>query len=82
MYCDVDKDGCPDSWRAARDRIRIGGLWLCDNTIWGGYVASGPTGTVLLALRPSSGSNRLVAEDTCYVGIPIRDGVMTAVLLA
>jgi hypothetical protein len=26
MYCDVDKDGYPDCWRAARDRIRIGGL--------------------------------------------------------
>jgi caffeoyl-CoA O-methyltransferase len=40
VYCDVDKDGYPDCWRAARDRIRVGGLWLCDNTIWSGHVAT------------------------------------------
>jgi|SRR5829696_6909188 predicted O-methyltransferase YrrM len=34
VYCDVDKDGGPDCWRAVRDRIRVGGLWWCDNTIW------------------------------------------------
>jgi caffeoyl-CoA O-methyltransferase len=32
VYCDVDKDGYPDCWRAARDRIRVGGLYLCVNT--------------------------------------------------
>ena len=36
VYCDVDKDGYPDCWRAARDRIRVGGLWLCDNVLWSG----------------------------------------------
>jgi predicted O-methyltransferase YrrM len=41
VYCDVDKGGYPDCWRAARDRIRIGGLWLCDNVIWDGHVARG-----------------------------------------
>src|SRR5215470_17595488 len=40
VYCDVDKDGYPDCWRAARDRIRVGGLWLCDNVLWSGEVAS------------------------------------------
>src|SRR5215207_3729984 len=69
VYCDVDKDGYPDCWRAALDRIRVGGLWLCDNTIWSGRVATG---------TDSEGSagytafirehNRLVAEDSRYVG--------------
>ena len=40
VYCDVDKDGYPACWRAARDRIRVGGLWLCDNTLWSGHVAT------------------------------------------
>ena len=81
VYCDVDKDGYPDCWRAARDRIRVGGLWLCDNTIWSGHVATatdkeGQAG-VTASIREH---NRLVAEDTRYVGsiVPIRDGVMTA----
>jgi caffeoyl-CoA O-methyltransferase len=82
VYCDVDKDGYPDCWRAARDRIRVGGLWLCDNTIWSGHVATatdkeGPEAGVTAFIREH---NRLVAEDTRYVGsiVPIRDGVMTA----
>jgi predicted O-methyltransferase YrrM len=81
VYCDVDKDGYPDCWRAARDRIRVGGLWMCDNTIWSGHVATesdkeGESGVTAFIRE----HNRLVAEDTRYVGssVPIRDGVMTA----
>jgi len=63
VYCDVDKDGYPDCWRAARDSIRVGGLWLCDNTIWSGYVASGTDKEgevgVTAVIRER---NRLVAE--------------------
>src|SRR5215212_8731667 len=40
VYCDVDKLGYPDCWRAARDRVRVGGLYLCDNVIWSGHVAT------------------------------------------
>ena len=65
VYCDVDKNGYPDCWRLARDRIRVGGLWLCDNTIWSGYVA---TGTDREGLEGYTAfireHNRLVAEDT------------------
>jgi caffeoyl-CoA O-methyltransferase len=81
VYCDVDKPGYPDCWRAARDRIRVGGLWLCDNTIWSGHVATGTDREGLpgwtAAIREH---NQLVAEDDRYVGsvVPIRDGVMTA----
>ena len=81
VYCDVDKDGYPDCWRAARERIRVGGLWLCDNVIWSGHVATGTDRDGLpgwtAAIREH---NRLVAEDDRYVGsiVPIRDGVMAA----
>jgi predicted O-methyltransferase YrrM len=85
VYCDVDKDGYPDCWRAARDRIRVGGLWLCDNVIWSGYAATGVerdnTPGYTAAIREH---NRMVAEDERYVGslIPIRDGVMMALRIA
>jgi caffeoyl-CoA O-methyltransferase len=81
VYCDVDKDGYPDCWRAARDRIRVGGLWLCDNVIWSGHVATGTDRDGLpgytAAIREH---NRLVAQDDAYVGsvIPVRDGLMAA----
>ncbi|MFW5899023.1 MAG: O-methyltransferase [Jiangellaceae bacterium] len=81
VYCDVDKLGYPDCWRVARERIRVGGLWLCDNVIWDGHVATGADRPGLpgqtAAIREH---NQLIAEDERYVGsiVPIRDGVMTA----
>jgi predicted O-methyltransferase YrrM len=81
VYCDVDKLGYPACWMAARERIRVGGLWLCDNVIWDGHVATGTDRPRLegqtAAIREH---NQLVAEDDRYVGgiVPIRDGVMTA----
>jgi caffeoyl-CoA O-methyltransferase len=38
VYCDVDKQFYPDAWRAARERIRLGGVYICDNVLWSGYV--------------------------------------------
>ncbi|NEE01872.1 O-methyltransferase [Phytoactinopolyspora halotolerans] len=89
VYCDVDKDGYPDCWLAARDRIRVGGLWLCDNVIWHGHVATG-TDREELPERTRGWTqriqehNRLVAEDERFVGsvVPIRDGVMAALRIA
>jgi caffeoyl-CoA O-methyltransferase len=81
VYCDVDKDGYPDCWRAARDRIRVGGMYLCDNVIWSGHVATGTDREGLPGWTAAiQEHNRLVAEDDRYVGsiVPIRDGVMSA----
>lgn len=81
VYCDVDKDGYPDCWRAACERIRVGGLWICDNVIWSGHVATGTDREGLpgwtAAIREH---NDLVAGDDRFVGsiVPIRDGVMVA----
>jgi predicted O-methyltransferase YrrM len=77
VYCDVDKDGYPDCWRAARDRIRVGGLYLCDNVVWSGRVARGEHDAWTAAIDEH---NRMVAADERYVGSinPVRDGVMIA----
>ena len=85
VYCDVDKLGYPECWLAARDRIRVGGLWLCDNVLWSGHVATATDRDGLpgwtAAIREH---NDLVAGDSRYVGsiVPIRDGVMTALRVA
>ncbi|HUR15077.1 MAG TPA: O-methyltransferase [Mycobacteriales bacterium] len=85
VYCDVDKLGYPDCWRAARERVRVGGLYLCDNTLWDGRVADGtdrpnlPGWTAAIVEH-----NRLVAEDPQFVSsiVPIRDGILTALRIA
>jgi len=88
----VCTDGNPDNATKAeqflskaglwdRVRYRVGGLWLCDNVIWSGHVATATDRDGLegwtAAIRQH---NAMVAEDDRYVGsiIPIRDGVMTA----
>ena len=79
VYCDVDKTGYPDCWRAASERIRVGGLYLCDNVLWSGRVAqpeNSEASTEAIRIH-----NRLVAADPRYVSTiaPLRDGVMIAV---
>ena len=39
IFNDIDKDGYPAAWRAASERIRRGGLYVCDNVLWYGRVA-------------------------------------------
>ncbi|MFN2488145.1 MAG: O-methyltransferase, partial [Actinomycetota bacterium] len=38
VYCDIDKDGYPRAWDEARTRVRVGGLFMCDNMLWSGRV--------------------------------------------
>jgi caffeoyl-CoA O-methyltransferase len=83
VYCDIDKDGYPDAWRAARDRVRGGGLYICDNVLWYGRV-TGAEPVDDEQRRSTAGvieHNQLVAEDERYVStiVPTRDGVMVAV---
>jgi len=81
IYNDIDKDGYPDAWRAARERIRIGGLYLCDNVLWSGRVAApDPEDPRPHYTEAVLEHNRLIAEDERYVSaiVPTRDGVMTA----
>jgi predicted O-methyltransferase YrrM len=85
VYCDVDKLGYPDCWRAGRERIRVGGLWLCDNVLWDGRVATGGDRKGMPGLTAAiQEHNQLVARDARFVGsiVPIRDGVMTALRVA
>jgi len=87
VYNDIDKDGYPDAWRAARERVRIGGLYVCDNVLWSGLAAEDPP---LDDERPNGWTeaikehNRLVADDERFLSsvLPIRDGVIVALRLA
>ncbi|MEA2550317.1 MAG: caffeoyl-CoA O-methyltransferase [Actinomycetota bacterium] len=83
IYDDIDKDGYPAAWRAAGERIRVGGLYVCDNVLWSGRVPDGgeDPDAVTDAIREH---NALIAADERYVStiIPTRDGVMVAVRIS
>ena len=78
VYDDIDKEGYPDAWRAARERIRSAastsattccGRAACSTT----SRTSGPQAILE--------HNALIAEDDRYVStiVPTRDGVMVAI---
>ncbi|HET7236815.1 MAG TPA: O-methyltransferase [Actinomycetota bacterium] len=82
IYDDIDKVGYPDAWRAAAERIRVGGLYLCDNVLWSGAVADpeGGHGRDRATTEAILEHNRLIAGDERYVSgiVPTRDGLMVA----
>ncbi|MEA2556937.1 MAG: caffeoyl-CoA O-methyltransferase, partial [Actinomycetota bacterium] len=66
VYDDIDKDGYPAAWRAACERISVGGLYVCDNVLWSGRVPEDgeEPDRVTDAIREH---NALIAEDDRYV---------------
>ncbi|MDQ4005717.1 MAG: O-methyltransferase [Actinomycetota bacterium] len=81
VFCDIDKQGYPDAWRKASGRIRVGGMYLCDNVLWSGRVATvdpeDPRPEWTEAVREH---NRAIADDDRYRStiVPTRDGVTVA----
>ena len=77
VYDDIDKHGYPAAWRAGRDRIRVGGLYICDNVLWSGRILEpNPDRNTAAILE----HNRLIADDEDFVStiVPTRDGVFVA----
>jgi len=81
VFNDIDKVDYPRAWKTARERIRIGGLYICDNVLWYGRVAvPDPDDTRPHYTEAILEHNRLIAEDERYLSVivPTRDGVMVA----
>lgn len=80
VYNDIDKHGYPDAWHAARDRVRVGGLYLCDNVLWSGRILGEDLDRNSAAIVEH---NRLISDDDRFVSsiVPTRDGVMVALRL-
>jgi len=78
VFCDIDKPAYPEAWRAARDRVRVGGLYVCDNVLsyGGGNVIEG--GGAAGAVREL---NEMIADDDRFLStiVPTREGVMVAI---
>ena len=80
VYCDVDKEGYPAAWAAARNRVRVGGLYLCDNVLWSGRVARDEDGEDDPKTKAIWEHNEAIYADPDYTPaiVPTRDGVMAA----
>lgn len=76
IFNDVDKHQYPDALRVALPKLRRGGLFITDNTLWSGKAArpAPPDDAATLGVQEF---NRLVyASKQLYpVLIPLRDGV-------
>ena len=77
VYCDIDKHGYPEAWRRGRERIRIGGLYICDNMLWSGRVTKDEKDEWTTAIAEA---NEAIAADPDWREfiLPSRDGVVAA----
>jgi caffeoyl-CoA O-methyltransferase len=82
VFCDINKGEYPAAWAAARDRVRPGGMYICDNTIrWGeASVLESPGGDVGERVAAVRSHNDTIAADPEFLStiLPIRDGVLVA----
>jgi len=85
VYCDIDKHEYPQAFELARSRVRVGGLYMCDNMLWSGRVTGEePDDSNPELTRTIDEANKLIAADPDFRSfiLPIRDGVVCAVKLS
>jgi len=86
LFCDVDKHDYPRVFNMAAARVRQGGLFITDNTLWSGRVAYAAGNPDLREPEPDKQTegvvelNRLLysSPDWFTTIIPLRDGVAVA----
>lgn len=83
VYCDIDKNGYPDAWRKGKERVRLGGLYMCDNMLWSGRVtgaADSPPDVAEGYTEAVVETNRMIFSDPDFRAWinPTRDGVVAA----
>lgn len=76
IFNDVDKHQYPDALRAALPKLRRGGLFITDNTLWSGKAARPATPEDAATLGVQEFNRLVYASKELYpVLIPLRDGV-------
>ena len=85
VYCDIDKGDYPRAWMVGSKRVRVGGLYMCDNMLWYGRVTGEsdqpddrPEWTKAIAV-----TNAGIAGHSSWRSFinPTRDGVVAAIRL-
>ncbi len=87
VYCDIDKHGYPQAWKEGREKVKVGGFYICDNMLWSGRVTGAadasddgrPEWTQAIAQ-----TNEAIAADPDFRSfiVPLRDGVVVALRIA
>jgi predicted O-methyltransferase YrrM len=74
IFNDIDKEGYPDVLPLVREKLRVGGLFICDNMIWSGRVLDPSEEPATQGIQELT---RLLreADDFTTTLAPIRDGV-------
>jgi predicted O-methyltransferase YrrM len=90
VFCDIDKPDYPRAARMAPERVRRGGLFMTDNTLWRGDVAYAAGNPELKPEHQPDRITRAIVEfnelvykspDWYATIIPLRDGVTVALRL-
>lgn len=86
VYCDINKNEYPQAWEKGRERVRVGGFYVCDNMLWSGRVTGESDET---DSRPGwteaiDETNRAIVADERFRStiVPTRDGVVVALRIA
>jgi caffeoyl-CoA O-methyltransferase len=77
IFNDIDKVGYPAVLEPCIERLRVGGLLVTDNVLWGGDVARADRSSETQAIRTY---NERLAKDPRMIAsiVPLRDGVSVA----
>ena len=82
VYNDIDKHGYPDTVDLAHERLRKGGLFITDNTLWSGRILEGEDDGSKATAGVKEFTRRLFAHRGFLTRIdPTRDGVAVALKL-
>jgi predicted O-methyltransferase YrrM len=74
IFLDVDKPQYPDALHVALPRLRRGGLFITDNTLWSGKVAGAASDDATKAIRALN-TEMYESPKLFPVIVPLRDGV-------
>lgn len=82
IYNDVDKCDYPEVWELAKKKLRPGGLYIADNTLWFGHVTEEVVTNDIAEgwTEAIKEHNQLIADDPDFDFFlnPTRDGVIVA----
>jgi predicted O-methyltransferase YrrM len=81
IFNDIDKEGYPEVLPLVRQKLRVGGLFICDNMLWFGRVLAPAEEPDTRGIQELT---RLLREATDFTTttIPLRDGVSVSLRVA
>lgn len=80
VYNDVDKEQYPDAWLQAKERVRPGGIYICDNVLWSGRAVGGAEDDGSESTAAIRQQNQMIFDDPDFNAFihPVRDGLIFA----